>query len=105
MTKDVRLNALPGAKGYWVDIEGRKAYSSKRGVLRRLKFRTKYQTASISIDGKSYGTSIWRMLYCTINDIDIRKIPGDLCISPRNGEIVVTDRRDARGAEVVLHQG
>ena len=88
----MKLLPIPGAPGYRVDCENQQAYSMKRGILRPIKFRTKYKKAGLTIDGKSYGTTIWRMMYCAQNGIDITTIPSDICISVNNGTLIVMDR-------------
>ena len=75
-------------------MENRQAYSMKRGILRPIMFRTKYQSATLTINGKAYGTTIWRMMYCAQNGIDITKIPSDLCINLTNGILTVNSRSD-----------
>ena len=90
----MKLLPVPGAPGYRVDTENRQAYSMKRGILRPIKFRTKYKTAVLTINGKAYGTTIWRMMYCVQNAIDITKIPSDLCINLTNGILTVASRSD-----------
>lgn len=92
----MRLIQVPGATGYRVDLENQQAYSMKSGILRPISFRTKYKKAVIHIDGKAYGTTIWRMLYCAQNKIDITKIPSDICISLNNGTLTVMDRAQVK---------
>lgn len=92
----MKLIQVPGATGYRVDLENQQAYSMKNGILRPITFRTKYQKAVIHIDGKAYGTTIWRMMYCALNGIDITKIPSDICISLNNGTLTVMDRAQVK---------
>lgn len=92
----MKLIPVPGAPGYRVDLEHQQAYSMKRGILRPINFRTKYKKAVLTIDQKAYGTTIWRMMYCAQNGIDITKIPSDICISLANGKLIVMDRSQVK---------
>ena len=92
----MKLLPVPGAPGYRVDCENQQAYSMKRGILRPINFRTKYKKAVLTIDRQSYGTTIWRMMYCAQNGIDITKIPSDICISVNNGTLTVMDRSQVK---------
>lgn len=104
-----QLLPIIGAPYYRVDIENKVAYSMRNGILNPMKFRTKYMTSTLHIDGKIIGTTLYRMMYCAQNHIDITKIPSDICISMRGGKLQVMDRsgvnrNDSRTRERKEHQ-
>lgn len=88
------LLPIPGAPGYRVDVEGMAAYNIKGGGIKPIKFRTKYKCATLYIDGRAVGTTLYRMIYCAQKKIDIMKIPSDFCISFSSGTIEVLTRSD-----------
>ena len=92
----MKLLPVPGAPGYRIDCDNMVAYSMKRGVLKKLNERTKYRTVHLTIDRITYGTTIYRMMYCATNNIDITKIPRDLCIGLMGGTVTVMTRSDVQ---------
>lgn len=88
-----RIIPVCGADGYYVDVVNQVAYAIKYGKLHELHQRTKYRSVTLTIGGKTVGSTIYRMMYCAINGIDIAKIPTELCISiSKDGKLEVLDR-------------
>lgn len=59
-----------------------------------MKPRTKYLVLSCQNDGFTLTTTVYRMAYCAKNNIDITKLPSDICISLRNGILTALTRKD-----------
>lgn len=91
----MNLQKLPGAPGYMVDTDAMIAYSFKRGFLKPIKTRAAYKSCTIHVDGKSIGTTIWRMMYCIQRQIDITKLPEGIVIARnRQGNIALMTRAE-----------
>lgn len=92
----MKLLPIPGAPGYRIDCENHKAYSCKGGFIRPLTDRTAYRTLNIVIDGRTVGTTIWRLMYCAVNDIPLLSIPTLFCISfdHHAHKLVVREKKD-----------
>lgn len=89
----MKLLPIPGAPGYRIDCENQVAYSLKK-TLRELKHRTKYKVLAIQVGGMQLQTTVYRMMYCAQNGIDITKIPPGTCIGYIAGKVTVTDREE-----------
>jgi len=88
----MKLLSIPNIPNYQVDVQNGVVYTTKYGRLKEVKMRTKYKSFTIQVKGQTIGTTLYRMMYCAINHIDITKIPSDICISMENGKLVVLDR-------------
>lgn len=98
---DMELKPLPGTDGYFVDCKRQEAYSFRNGMLRKLKARTKYKKISLKLDGKTVGSTIYRMIYSAQHGIDLRRIPSDLCVTMTGGGwLWLTARRSRRSRHV-----
>jgi len=89
---NIQISPIPGAPGYFVDVQNAVCYKMRYGKLHEMNLRTKYKVTTLRIDGKTVGSTLYRMMYCAINGIDITKIPSDVCISMDGGKLVVQDR-------------
>ena len=90
----MKLLPILGLSGYRVCVEDLEGYRYKYGNLLKLKPRTKYKIVSVQNNGTTLTTTIFRMAYCAKNNIDITKLPSDICISLRNGELTALTRRE-----------
>ena len=90
----MKLLPIPGLPGYRIDCENQVAYQLKYGVLKEVKQRTKYKVVNIYSNGLSTATTIYRMMYCAQNGIDITKIPPGTYIGMRHGVVLVTNREE-----------
>ena len=98
----MELLTVPGVPNYRVDVENGVVYKMAYGRLMEVNMRSKYKSFTIQVDGRTVGTSLYRMMYCAINQIELTKIPSDICISMEDGRLVVQDRSMVRAkAEVV----
>lgn len=88
----MKLLSIPNIPNYQVDVENGVVYTMRYGRLKEVKTRTKYKSFTIKVNGKTIGTTLYRMMYCAINHLDLLKIPSDICISMENGKLVVLDR-------------
>lgn len=88
----MQLLSIPNIPNYQVDVENGVVYTMKYGRLKEVKTRTKYKSFTIKVNGQTIGTTLYRMMYCAINHLDILKMPTDICVSMENGELVVLDR-------------
>lgn len=88
----MKLLSIPNIPNYQVDVENGVVYTMKYGRLKEVKTRTKYKSFTIKVNGQIIGTTLYRMMYCAINHLDLMKIPSDICISMENGKLVVLDR-------------
>ena len=88
----MKLLSVPNIPNYQVDVENGVVYKLKYGRLKEVSMRTKYKSFTIQVNGKTIGTTLYRMMYGATNQIDITKIPTELCISMENGKLVVLDR-------------
>ena len=89
----MKLLPIPGAPGYRVDCENQVAYRLK-GYLWRINDRTKYKKVTLRIDGQPFVTTVYRMMYCAQNGIDITKLPKGTCIALRNGIVTAMTRKE-----------
>ena len=90
--KEFELKQVAGTKCYFVDCERQEAYSFRNGMLRKLKARTKYKKISLKLDGKTVGSTVYRMIYSAQHGIDLRRIPSDLCVTMTGGGFALVDR-------------
>lgn len=90
----MKLLPIPGLSGYRVCVEELEGYKYRYGNLIKLRPRTKYKIVSVQNDGATLTTTIYRMAYCAKNNIDITKLPSDICISLRNGMLTALTRQD-----------
>lgn len=88
------LTPVPGAPGYYVDCDTQTAYSIKSGRIRAMKQRTAYKIVGLSVNSCTVTTTIYRMMYCAVNGIDITRIPDGVCIGICNGRLTVMERAD-----------
>lgn len=88
----MELLQVPHIPNYLVDTKNNVVYKMKYGRLLPVNMRTKYKSFTINVEGKTIGTTLYRMLYGAINQIDITKIPKGLCITMENGKLVVVER-------------
>ena len=88
----MKLLSIPNIPNYQVDVENGVVYTMRYGRLKEVKMRTKYKSFTINVNGHIIGTTLYRMMYCAINHLDLMKIPSDICISMENGKLVVLDR-------------
>lgn len=88
----MKLLSIPNIPSYQVDVENGVVYAMRYGRLKEVKMRTKYKSFTIQVNGQTIGTTLYRMMYCAINHLDMLKIPSDICISMENGKLVVLDR-------------
>lgn len=88
----MKLLSIPNIPNYQVDVENGVVYTMRYGRLKEVKTRTKYKSFTIKVNGQTIGTTLYRMMYCAINHLDLLKIPSDICISMENGKLVVLDR-------------
>ena len=88
----MKLLQVPDIPNYQVDVVNGVVYTMRYGRLREVKMRTKYKSFTIKVNGQTIGTTLYRMMYCAINHLDMLKIPSDICISMQNGKLVVLDR-------------
>ena len=99
--KEFELKQVAGTKCYFVDCERQEAYSFRNGMLRKLKARTKYKKISLKLDGKTVGSTVYRMIYSAQHGIDLRRIPSDLCVTMTGGGwLWLTARRSRRSRHV-----
>lgn len=97
----MELLSVPGVPNYRVDVDNGVIYKMSYGRLKEVKMRTKYKSFTLQVDGRTVGTTLYRMMYCAINQIELWKIPSDICISMEDGRLVVQDRSMVRAkAEV-----
>ena len=87
----MKLLPIPGLPNYRVDCENQEVYLF-RGYLRRIPSRTKYKIVSLFLNNKNLTSTVFRLMYCATNQIDITKIPSDICIGMKNGQLVVRTR-------------
>ena len=92
----MELLTVPGVPNYRVDVENGVVYKMAYGRLMEVNMRSKYKSFTIQVDGRTVGTSLYRMMYCAINQIELTKIPSDICISMEDGRLVVQDRSMVR---------
>lgn len=88
----MKLLSIPNIPNYLVDVKNGVVYTMRYGRLKEVKMRTKYKSFTIQVNGQTIGTTLYRMMYCAINQLDMLKIPSDICISMENGKLVVLDR-------------
>lgn len=88
----MKILSIPNIPNYQVDVENGVVYTMRYGRLKEVKMRTKYKSFTIKVNGKTIGTTLYRMMYCAINHLDLTKIPSDICISMEHGKLVVLDR-------------
>lgn len=88
----MKLLSIPNIPNYLVDVENGVVYTMRYGRLKEVKMRTKYKSFTIQVNGQTIGTTLYRMMYCAINQLDMLKMPSDICISMENGKLVVLDR-------------
>ena len=92
----MELLTVPGVPNYRVDVENGVVYKMAYGRLKEVKMRTKYKSFTLQVRGRTVGTTLYRMMYCAINQIELAKIPSDICISMEDGRLVVQDRSMVR---------
>ena len=94
----VEIKPVPGMPGYYIDLATYTPYSLKSGRLKELKTKTKYKTVNVSLGHRGsayhYGTTVYRMAYAVIHNIDAQLIPSDLCIGERDGKLRVITRAE-----------
>ena len=90
----MKLLPIPGLPGYRIDIENQVAYNVKGGYIKPIKARTKYKCINVNVDGFTMGQTVYRLMYCAQNNVDITKLPKDTCIAMRNGVAMVTSREE-----------
>lgn len=88
----MELLTVPGVPNYRVDVENGVVYKMAYGRLMEVNMRSKYKSFTIQVGGRTVGTTLYRMMYCAINQIELTKIPSDICISMEDGRLVVQDR-------------
>jgi hypothetical protein len=88
----MKLLSIPNIPNYQVDVENGVVYMMRYGRLKEVKTRTKYKSFTIKVNRRTIGTTLYRMMYCAINQIELTKIPSGICISMENGKLVVLDR-------------
>lgn len=88
----MKLLQVPNIQNYYVDVENGVVYLMRYGRLREVNTRTKYKSFTIKVQGKTIGTTLYRMMYGAINQIDITQIPTEFCFSCKNGKLMVLDR-------------
>ena len=88
------LRAVPGLKNFLCDTENMVVYSHKRGVIRPMMPRGLSKSLSLYDCGKTYVTTLYRVVYCTRNEIDVTKIPSNFCFSFDGKDIRVCERSD-----------
>ena len=97
----MELLTVPGVPNYRVDVENGVVYKLAYGRLIEVNMRSKYKSFTMQVGGRTVGTTLYRMMYCAINQIELTKIPSDICISMEDGRLVVQDRSMVRAkAEV-----
>ena len=97
----MELQTVPDVPNYRVDVENGVVYKMAYGRLMEVNMRSKYKSFTIQVGGRTVGTTLYRMMYCAINQIELTKIPSDICISMEDGRLVVQDRSMVRAkAEV-----
>lgn len=96
----MKLLPIPGAPGYRIDCENQIAYQLK-GYLKKINDRTKYKVVHLVIDGLSYSTTIFRMMYCAQHDIDITKLPKGTCIAMRGGVATAVSRQEIQNKRYI----
>ena len=89
----MRLLPIPGAPGYRVDCENQEVYNIKKSI-KKLKTRTVYKSLNLRIDGHAIPTTVFRLMYCAQNGIDVTKIPPHTCIGLYNGVATVVSRTE-----------
>ena len=89
----MKLLPIPGAPGYRVDCENQEVYNIKKSI-KRLKARTVYKSLNLRIDGHIIPTTVFRLMYCAQNGIDVTKIPPHTCIGLYNGIATVVSRTE-----------
>lgn len=92
--EEKKLRVIPGLTGYRCDTENMVVYSMKKGIIRPVSPRGTYKSLSLYSDGKTYVTTLYRVVYCTRKGIDIRKIPSNFCFSYDGKDIKVCERSD-----------
>ena len=90
----MKLLPIPGLPGYQIDIENQVAYNVKGGYVKPIKARTKYKCINVNVNGFPMGQTVYRLMYCAQNNVDITKLPKDTCIAMRNGVAMVTTREE-----------
>ena len=97
----MELLTVPGVPNYRVDVQNGVVYKMAYGRLIEVNMRSKYKSFTMQVSGRTVGTTLYRMMYCAINQIELTKIPSDICISIEDGRLVVQDRSMVRAkAEV-----
>lgn len=86
------LKPVPGLKGFLCDTDNMVVYKCKNGVIRPLTPIGFYKKLSLYSEGKTCVTTLYRVVYCTEHDIDIRKIPSDFCFSYDGKKVKVCER-------------
>ena len=49
---------------------------------------------NVNVNGFQMGQTVYRLMYCAQNNVDITKLPKDTCIAMRNGVAMVTSREE-----------
>ena len=89
----MKLLPIPGAPGYRIDCENQVAYRVN-GYLWKVNSRTKYKVINLYVNGKEIVTTVFRLMYCAQNGIDITKIPKGVVIAMRNGKATAITRQE-----------
>ena len=90
----MKLLQVPDIPNYQVDVVNGVVYTMRYGRLREVKMRTKYKSFTIKVNGQTIGTTLYRMMYCAINHLDMLKIPSDICMG--SGSTIVAAIRENR---------
>lgn len=100
------LTPVNGLPGILVDIDAMKAYANRRGFLHELSIRQPFGKISLVANGKTYGTTIYRLVWAAQKGIDYNKIPSNYCFSYADGKITVLEREglNRKGGETKREQ-
>lgn len=88
------LKPVPGLKGFLCDTDNMVVYKCKNGVIRPLTPIGFYKKLSLYSEGKTCVTTLYRVVYCTEHELDIRKIPSNFCFSYDGKKVKVCERKD-----------
>ena len=89
----MKLLPIPGAPGYRIDCENQVAYRFN-GYLWKVNSRTKYKVVNLYVNGKEIVTTVFRLMYCAQNGIDITMIPKGVVIAMRDGKATAITRQE-----------
>ena len=67
----MELQTVPDVPNYRVDVENGVVYKMAYGRLVEVNMRSRYKSFTIKVGGRTVGTTLYRMMYCAINQIEL----------------------------------